>query len=116
MAKPAILVVAAIDGLRKSNVMRISALIGELGRVLKQQDWPVARSIPHLGRFKMTSQDLTFLHLRIGQEPVSRLGIRPILAGQRDRPAHSVAQAAQQVCTAPPQSRILKGIGINLAL
>src|SRR3546814_16936063 len=84
MAKPTVLIAAAVDRLRKSDIMRVPALIAEFGRVLKQKDWSVARGISHPCRIKIAAQDFTFLDLRIGKEPVSGFGISPILTGQRN--------------------------------
>lgn len=112
--KPALLVTPTVDAFRKANLVRVAALICELRRILKQQDRPMRHSISCLHSCKMAGQYVAFLNLGVGKEPVCGLGVRPVLTGQRDRPAHSVAQAAQQIATSPSKPSVLEGRLIDL--
>jgi hypothetical protein len=116
MPQPAILVAAAVDVLGKAEIVQISALAGELRRVLQQQERPLTRGISRLCRLEVAAQDIALLHLRVGEKPIRRLGSRPVLTGKRDRSSHSVAEAAQQICKPPAETDVLERTGINLAL
>ena len=54
-------------------------LIGELRRVLQQQNGAITGVKPRARRSEVAAQDIAFLHFRVREEPVGRLGVRPVL-------------------------------------
>jgi hypothetical protein len=98
-AEPAIRVLAAVhpDGL--ADLLGVLALEGELGGVLNDQDGTRGRGDTLACRIEVPGEDVAFTHPVVGEEPVGRLGVGPVLACQRDaaahRPGHLVKQCAQ---------------------
>lgn len=116
VAKPALFVASRVDGLREAKLAGMSPLVGELGRVLENEDRPMAGGIPRVRRRKVAGEDLAFLDLGVGEEPVGCLGARPVLAGERDRAAHPVAQAGQKIAKASAQPSVFEGCLVHLAV
>ena len=77
--------------------MRRGTLEDELGGVLQQQDRAHARRKTVARRREVAAQNVGLVHPRVGEKPVGRFGIRPILAGQRDAGAHAIAKVAGAV-------------------
>src|ERR1700709_996162 len=115
MAKSAILVATTVDAFGETNVVWVPALIGELGRILKHEDRSIRCCIPRLGRLDVARQDVSFLNLWVGKEPVGGFGACPVLAGQRNCASHSIAQAAEQLAEPAPETGIFERCLINLA-
>ncbi|EHJ58621.1 hypothetical protein NSU_4423 [Novosphingobium pentaromativorans US6-1] len=115
MSKPAILVAAAVDAFGEADVVRVPALIGELRRILKHEDRAFGYSIPPLGRLKVARQDIRFLDLWVGKEPICGFGTCPVLTGQRDCSSHSIAQAAKQIAEPAPETGISECGLVDLA-
>jgi hypothetical protein len=62
------------------------------------------------------SQNIAFLHARIGKEAVSRLGVGPVLAGQRNCLTHSVTKLFNKFTKPSAQPYIFECRYINLAI
>jgi hypothetical protein len=93
MAKTPFLVPSAVDALGEPYGMRATALIGELGRVLQEQNRPVAGVITRPGRSEVPAQNIALLDLGVREEPIGGLRIRPILASERNGAPHRVAKS-----------------------
>lgn len=108
VAQPLLFVSATVDALRKANGMRITTLIGELGCVLQHQDRTLGSIVALSGRGEMTVEDITFLNIRVGEKPISRFRVGPVLAGERNRAAHMLAELSQKFCAASAKASILE--------
>ena len=97
VAQTPFLVASAVDAFGEPDLVGLAAQVGELGRVLQQQNGTVAGVIPRASGGEMPAQKIAFLHFRVRKKPVGGFGVRPILARKRDRAAHSVAQLLQQI-------------------
>jgi hypothetical protein len=84
MAVATFLVLAAVDVLRNADKFGASALVGELRRILQQQHCAMGRFKACTRRVEVPAQDVAFAHPLIGEEPIGRFGVGPILAGERN--------------------------------
>lgn len=116
MAQPAALVAAAIDALSHPDQAGCLPLVGEFSRVLDQQNWAVARCKTRPRRREVSLENFSFLDATIREKAISRLRIRPILAGIGDALAHAVADLPDQIAKPATQPRILEGRLVDLAI
>lgn len=68
--------------------MGIAALIGKLGGILQHQDRTTASIVPLSRRREMAVEDIAFLNVRVGEKPIRRLCVGPVLVGKRNGAAH----------------------------
>ena len=92
---------AVSDAIGNAHQVKGFALVCELCRVMKHQQRcflaqpeGTCRTTP--GRIKVTRQDICFIDLVIGQEPIGGFGIGPVLAGVRDRLSHIALEILDQ--------------------
>ena len=97
VAQPTLFVAPVIDALGEANLVGITSLVGELRRVLQQQDRALAGVIPCASGGEVPAQDVGFLHFRVREEPVGGLRVRPNLARKWDGSSHSVTELLQQI-------------------
>lgn len=95
--------------------MRRGTLEDELGGVLQQQDRARARRKTVARRREVAAQNVGLVHPRVGEKPVGRLGIRPILAGQRDAGAHAIAKLPEQFLETTTEPDVGEGARIDFA-
>ena len=94
----------------------VSALIGKLRRVL-QQGVPCQRSLQTVPRrVEVPAQNVAFAHPPIGEEPVCRLGVGPILAGKRNALSNSAPHPDQELTKSPAKTRILEDAFVDFAV
>src|SRR5690606_39924164 len=79
MAQTPFTVATAIDALGETHVMRVTALVGELGGILQEQDRAAGRRVPGSRGIEMTAQDIALLDPWIGEEPIGCLRAGPVL-------------------------------------
>jgi hypothetical protein len=78
---PTLRVAAAVDALGDADRGRGDAPVGELGRVLEEQDHAAARPEPLGRRREMAAEDVGLAHPPVGEEAVRRLRPGPVSAG-----------------------------------
>jgi hypothetical protein len=116
VAQTPFLVASAIDAFGEPNVMGLAALVGELSRVLQQQNGAAAGIVPRASGGEMPAQDIAFLHFAVREKPVGGFGVRPILAREWNRTAHTVAKLPQQIGETASKPGVLKGRLIDLLI
>ena len=112
----AILAPAAVDAIGEPDPLRPLPLVGKLGGVLEHQDRPLRRRKTLARRVEMAGQDLRFADPLIGKEAVGGLGVRPVLAGQRNARPDGVAHTLEQAPQALGQTPIRQAAAGNLAI
>ena len=108
MAEPAGLVLAAVDALGEADQLRLFPLVGELGRVLQDQDRPAGRSHALTRRLEMALENSVFANPCVGKEPVGGFGVCPVLAGPGNGLAHRAAHLIENLVQPPVQALIGK--------
>ena len=106
--EPAGFVLAAVHPAGEADRVRALALVGELCRVVQNQDDAVARGTAAVRRLEMASEDLRFADPVIGEEAVGRLGVGPVLARQRKALLHRALHPFKQLAEALPQALVRK--------
>lgn len=112
----AILVLAAIQLVHDADLIAALPLVGEFRRVVQDQDRPVRRGEAVTCRLEMPFEDLGLADPLVGEEAVSRLGVGPVLASQRNALAHGVAHPLQQRPQSLVQTRISEAAAGSLPI
>ena len=110
------LIFAAVDVLRKADKFGTSALVGELRRIFQQQYRASGRFKAYARRVEMPAQDVAFAHPLIGEKPIGRFGVGPILAGERNALSDPAAYSDQKLAKPRPRTRILEDALVNLII
>lgn len=76
----AIFVLTAVQLVHDVDLIAALPLIGELRRIVQNQDWPILRGKALTYRAELPFQDLRLADPLVGEDAVSRLGVRPVLA------------------------------------
>src|SRR4051795_1523498 len=82
--------------------------VGELGRVLQDQDRPVGGRDAAAGRAEMAGEDLGLADRLVREEAVGGLGIGPILTGQGDGRADRACHPREELAQPPAQTFVLE--------
>src|ERR1700689_2518395 len=116
MAEATPLILAAVDVLRKADKFGTSALVGELRRILQQQHRASGRFKTYARRVEMPAQDVAFAHPLIGEKPIGRFGVGPILAGERNALSDPAAHSDQKLAKPRAKARILEAALVNFII
>ncbi len=108
MAQPAFLILPAVHALCETDQLGLLALVGELRRVLKNQDWPRRRGEPVPRGLKVPLQDCVLIDSMIGEETVGGFGVRPILASSGNRLSHRISQLIKDLPKSLGQALVWK--------
>ena len=95
-SEAACFVSAAVNALCHAYESRLIPFVGELRRVMNDENLPAGCREMIPGRVKMTAQNITFADPPIGEEAIGRFGVGPILANQGNALAHGAPKAFQQ--------------------
>src|SRR5712692_6850788 len=109
-------VLAAVDPVGDADLLGPLQLVRKLRRVLEHQDRPLRRGKAAPGRLKITCQDLRLTDPLIGEEAIGRLGVCPILAGQRNARPHGAVHSLQQLAQSLVQTHVGKSAASKLAI
>ena len=71
-------------------------MIGEFGRVMKDQNGRIGRGKTIPRRFEVPCKNLSFADTLVGEKTIGGLGIGPVLANQRDALADTAPQRKQE--------------------
>jgi hypothetical protein len=88
----------------------------ELRRVVQDKNDTVICRKAIMCRPKMTRKNILFTNALVGEKAIGRLGIRPILAGNRNAFSHGTADLPQQADQPSPKPDILKFAVASLLL
>jgi hypothetical protein len=102
------LVASAVDPVGRTDGVRLLPAVGELRRVVQDEDRPIDGGRASPRRSKMSGENVAFVDALIGQEAIGRLGIGPILAGERDASPHGVAHLIEQTAEPLRKPRVPK--------
>lgn len=106
LARTPIFASAGIRPVQNANRLRGLTGVGELRRVREDQDGTLdyLHTLPRC--LEVSGKDRAFIHPRIGQESIRRLGARPVLTGQRDGLPELGGQLPGQPAEPPTESLI----------
>jgi hypothetical protein len=76
--------VPTIDALRDANELWPFALVGKLSRVMEHENKTIRGRYAPARRLEMARQNVRFVDPVIGEKPIRRLGVCPILANKRN--------------------------------
>ena len=80
----------------------------KLRRIVHHQHRTITRCKAVMGRLKMTGQDVPLVHTFVGEKPIRRLGVRPVLTHHRDPFAHCAPDLLKQVAEPFAEPSILE--------
>nr|WP_247892731.1 hypothetical protein [Azospirillum baldaniorum] len=107
-AEPALLALTTVDPDGLANLLRMLTLEGKLRGVLNDQDGAGGCGDPRACRIEVAGENIRVAHPLVGEEPVGRLGVGPVLAGQRNAVAHPPGHLIEQRAQASPQPLVGK--------
>src|SRR5665647_753005 len=116
MAVATFLVLAAVDVLGDADKFGASALVCKLRCILQQEHGAVGRIKPRTRRIEVPAQNVAFAHPLIGEEPVSRFGVGPILARERNTLSDSAAHSDQKLTKSLAKARIFENALVNFTI
>jgi putative transposase len=94
LARP---VAPGIDRLGEADLARPGTAVDELGRVLQDQDRPLARRNARRGRREVSGEHTVFGDARVVEEAIRRLGRGPVAASHR----HGLTRRCRQLLEQP---------------
>src|SRR3954447_20734918 len=116
LAIAALLVLAPVDPAGLADPLGPPPPVGELGRVVEYHERADAGGGPVARRENVAGEDLAFADPVIGEEAVGRLGGGPVLAGERDAPAHRARHPREQRTQPPAQPLVGEPASGDLAI
>ncbi len=102
------LIPSAVDAFGDADRFRLLALIAELGCVVQHKNETVTSGGTIKCRLEMASQNVRFADPVIREEAVGCLGIRPILADERNALSHGASNLREQFAESVAEPRVLK--------
>src|SRR5450631_90842 len=116
MAVATFLVLAAVDVLRDADKFGASTLVGKLRRVLQQQHRATGRFKACTRRVEVPAQNVAFAHPLIGEEPIGRLGVGPILARKRNALSNPASHSDQKLTKPFAKTHIPEDVLVNFPI
>src|SRR5690606_2496839 len=104
----AVLILATVERMHDADLLGPLSLIGELGRVLQNQDGTLCCCEAAARRQEVTGKDLLLADALIGKEAIGCLGISPVLAGQRNARTHGALHSLHELAEPFAQTLIRK--------
>lgn len=104
-----VLGVASPNALREADVFRTLAFEAELRRILQHEDRAVRGGEALRGCLKMAAQDVGFIDTFVREKSIRGLGVRPVLARERQTSADRAADVGKQRLESPSEPFILEG-------
>src|ERR671912_2606349 len=115
-AEPALLVLAAVDAAGLADPLGPPPPVGELGRVVEDHDRAADAGGPIARRPEVAAEDLPLADPVVGEEAVGRLGVGPVLAGERDALPHRARHLDEQRAQPPAQPLVREPAAGDLAI
>ena len=110
------LVLAAGHILRKADEFGASTLVAKLRRILQQEHRAGGRVEACTRRVEMPAQNVAFAYPPVGEEPIGRLGIGPILASKRNALSDPASHPGQKLSKPLPKAHVFEGALVNFLI
>lgn len=101
---------------RDTDSLDIFSLLRELGRIMQHQNGSLARRKTRARRAEMPGQNVRFADSIVGEKAVSRFGVGPVLAHQRNTLAGITGQLREQCAKSFTQTRVFERAARQLVI
>ena len=115
MAKSAPLVETAVDALCEADQMWRGTLIGKLRGVLNEKYGPFRSIIARACGREVPAENIAFINAVIGEKPIGRLRVRPVLACERNSLAHAITHLPQELPKSSTKTGVFESSFVDLA-
>ena len=105
-----------VDAFCHADQMRRGALVGELRGVLDEKDGAFASIISRTRGGEVAAKNVALLDAVIGEKPIGRFRVRPVLACERNALAHAVTHLAQELTKSSTKTYVFESGFVDLAL